>query len=189
MFSNDMKKFIIFTFTVILLLLAGAYYYVSSKEYVIRIPESDLQRKFEERLPLTQTYFFFIQITLKNPRVHLENGSRRVKAGLDVVFNASLDNNPRPIGGIVDVSGGVLYSADKGQFFLTNPLIDRLELQGVPQQYVEKFNVALTQILADYYAKNPIYTLHATDAKQAVARMVLKDVIVENSALVITLGI
>ncbi len=43
--------------------------------------------------------------------------------------------------------------------------------------------------MAKYYEENPIYTLRVTDAKQAAARMVLKDVIIENKELVVTLGI
>ena len=58
----------------------GAYLYFSGKEYVVRIPESDLQAKLEEKLPLTKTYLLFFELTLENPRIRLQNGSKRVKA-------------------------------------------------------------------------------------------------------------
>ena len=175
--------------TILIAVAVGVYFYFSGKEYVVRISESEIQEKLQEKLPLMKTYYFIIQVTLDNPRVHLENGSNRVGAGLDVVFNITLNKNPKPLGGTVDVSGGILYSAEKGQFFLTNPVIENLEVQGIPQDYTDKANKALTKALAEYYEKHPIYTLRATDAKQAAARMVLKDVIIENRELVVTLGI
>jgi hypothetical protein len=121
--------------------------------------------------------------------VRLENGSRRARAGLDVIFNITLDNNPKPLGGTVDVSGGIRYLAEKGQLFLTDPVVEGLAVQGIPQHHTDRANMALTKALAEFYEKHPIYTLHAADAKQAAARMILKDVAVENSELVVTLGI
>ena len=72
---------------------------------------------------------------------------------------------------------------------LTDPVIERMSVQGISQEYLEKANSALTKALADYYSKHPIYTLSTLDAKQTAARMVLKNVVVENRELVITLGI
>lgn len=184
-----MKKVAIAAVVILIAVVAGTYYYFSGKEYVVRLSEPEITEKLEEKLPLTKTYLFVIQVTLDNPRVHLENGSKRVNAGLDVVFNITLNKNPKPIGGKVDASGGILYLAEKGQFFLTNPVVENLQVQGIPAEYTNKLNTALTKALAEYYKKRPIYTLRVTDAKQAVARMVLKDVIVENRELVITLGI
>lgn len=187
--KNTMKRVAFVVVIILMALMAGAYYYFSGKEYVVRLSEADIQRKLEEKLPLTKTYLFIIQVTLNNPRVHLENGSKRVNAGLDVIFNITLNNHPKPIGGTVDVSAGILYLAEKGQFFLTSPIVEKLEVQGIPQQYTDKANMALTKALAEYYAKHPIYTLNTANTKQAAARMILKDVIVENKQLVVTLGI
>lgn len=184
-----MKKVAIVAVVVLITLLAGTYYYFFGKEYVVRLSESDIQSKLEEKLPLTKTYLFIIQVTLNNPRVHLENGSRKVGAGLDVVFNITLNKNSKPIGGTVDVSGGVLYLAENGQFFLTDLVIESLTVQGIAPKYTDKANKALTKALAEYYKNNPIYTLRVSDAKQAIAKMVLKGVIVENQELVVTLGI
>ncbi len=112
-----------------------------------------------------------------------------VSVGLDVIFNITLNKNPKPIGGTLDVSGGVLYLAEKGEFYLTNPIINNLTVQGIAQKYVDKANKALSKALAEYYKNNPIYTLHVTDMKQTAAKLALKDVVVQNKQLVITLGI
>ncbi|MCP4978453.1 MAG: DUF1439 domain-containing protein [Maribacter sp.] len=184
-----MKKVAIAAVIVILAVVVGTYFYFSGKEYVVRITESDIRQKLDEKLPITKTYLFIIQVTLENPRVNLINGSNRVNAGLDVIFNITIGKNPKPLGGTVDASGGINYVPEKGEFYLTNPIIEDFEIQGIPSKYMDKVNEALTKALAEYYSKNPFYTLRATDAKQAAARMVLKNVIVEDKELVVTLGI
>ena len=184
-----MKITAIIAVVILVALAAGTYYYFSGKEYIVRLSESDIQKKLEEKLPLRKTYLLIIEVTLNNPRVHLENGSDRVRAGLDVEFNITLNKILKPVGGTVDASAGIRYMAENGQFFLTNPIIENLEVQGVPEKYTDKINVALTKAIAEYYARHPIYILKTSDTKQALAKMVLQDVIVENNDLVVTLGI
>ncbi|HEO65588.1 MAG TPA: DUF1439 domain-containing protein [Spirochaetes bacterium] len=183
-----MKKVFILVVTALIIVLAGVYYF-SGKEYVIRLSESYIQGKLEEKLPRTKTYFLIIQITLKNPRVHLKHGSNRINAGLDVVFNIRLKKTPKPLEGAIDISGGVIYVAEKSQFFLTNPVIEKLTIQGITSKYTNIANKSLTKALAKYYRKNPIYTLRPTDIKKTITKMVLKKVMIENKELILTLGI
>jgi len=184
-----MRKVAIVAVAILIIIMSGTYYFLSGKEYVVRLSESDLQNKLEEKLPLTKTYLFIVQVTLNNPRVHLENGSEKVRIGLDVVFNITIDKNPKSLGGTVDVYGGILYLPEKGQFFLTDPAIERLTVEGIAPKYIDKVNKALTKTLAKYYETHPVYTLSTSDIKQAAAKMVLKDVIIENQELVVILEI
>ncbi len=184
-----MKKNLLIAAVVILLLLIGAYFYFSGKEYSVRLTELEIQTKLAEKLPITKTYFFIFQLTISNPRVRLENGSSSVNAGLDVVLNITVGENLKPLGGTVDVSGGIRYASENGEFFLTNPKIENFEIQGINPKYTNKVNASITKFLNEYYEKNAIYTLNYSDSKQTVARMILKDVIVDNKELAITLGI
>lgn len=183
-----MNKKVLVVVTIVVMLMAGMYFYFSGKEYTVRISESEIREKLDEKLPITKSYFFIIQITLENPRILLENGTKRVNVGLDLLLNITVGKNPKPLDGTVDVSGGVKYENEKGEFFLTNPVIENLGIQGIPDQYLSKVNSALTKALAKYYQDNPIYTLRLTDGKQAAIHMILKDVVIENKELVITLG-
>ena len=128
-------------------------------------------------------------MVLDNPRLSLINGTDRVDAGLDAALNVHINDMPLSLGGELDVSGGVRYDEIDGQFFLTDPVIENLNIQGIPDRYSERANNVLTKALGEYYADRPIYTLRETDAKQAVAKLLLKDVIVRNRELVVTLGI
>jgi hypothetical protein len=61
--------------------------------------------------------------------------------------------------------------------------------QGIPEKLTSRVNEALGKALNEYYATHPIYTLQATDAKCAAARLLLKDVTVQGKAVVVTLGL
>jgi hypothetical protein len=174
---------------VLVVAVAGTYYYFSGREYVFRFTEAQLQEQLDQQLPLTRSYFLIFQVTLDNPRVSLTDGSNRVRAGLDIVLNAKAGGESRPLGGTIDVTGGVKYVAAKGEFFLTDPVIERLELQGVSPKYAGSVRAVMTKAIAEYYSTHPIYSLKATDVNQAAARLVLKDVVVQGQTLVVTLGV
>jgi Protein of unknown function (DUF1439) len=184
-----MLKKIITLIVVVLAIAAGVYFYVSSKEYVVRIPEKQLQEKLQEKLPISKSYFFIFQVTLDNPRVELTNGNDRINAGLDVVLNIKLGGEEKPLGGSLDASGSIRYEPESGQFYLTDPNIEQFSIQGIPEKHISKATTVMEQALTEYYASHPIYTLKVGDIKQAAAKLVLKSVLVENKELVVVLGI
>ena len=167
----------------------GTYLYFQGNEYRFRFTEAELQDKLAERLPLRKTYLFIFEVVLDDPRLELIEGSNRVNAGLDVTLNIKLNDEPLPIGGELDVSGGVRYEAADGQFFLTEPAIENLSIQGVPAKYTAKVNSVLTKAIGEYYLDRPIYTLKDSDVKNAAAKLLLKTVIVKDQVLIVTLGI
>ncbi|MFP4616010.1 MAG: DUF1439 domain-containing protein [Thiohalorhabdus sp.] len=184
-----MKKIAAAATVIFLLLLGGAYYYFSIGGYVVRLTEPEIQKQLDEQLPLTKTYLVIIEVTLNNPRIDLVEDSDRVRAGLDVEFNITGYQGSKPLEGTVDATSGIAYRAEEGQFYLSDPVIEALKVQGISEEYMDKAKKALTEALAEYYKDQPIYTLDPEDRKQAVARMVLKDVRVEGEELVLTLGV
>ncbi len=184
-----MKKIVISIVAILLILVLGLYLYSSGKEYVFSFSESQIHEKLATKLPLNKKYLIIFEVTLDNPRVTLTNGSDRVAAGLDVILNIWINKNPKPLGGTLDASGGVKYVKNDGEFYLTDPVIEHLSIQGIPEKYLKKANQVLTKAIAEYYESHPIYTLKPTDVKKAATRLVLKNVIIEEQQLVITLGI
>ena len=184
-----MRRTLIIALAAVALLAGGAYYFLYGRKFVYRFTQVELQEALSARLPIQRTYFFVIQVTLDHPRVVLVEGSDRVNAGLDIALNVRLGESGVPLTGSVDASGGIRYEPTEGKFYLTSPLIERLNLQGLPEKYVSRASTALSLALSEYYASHPIYTLNTFDAKQAAAKMTLKSVKVEQQQLVITLGI
>ena len=169
--------------------LISAYFYFAGKEYEIRLTEQQLLEKLNDRMPIKKKYFLIFEVLLDKPRVSLTNGRDRITAGLDMTLNITMQSEKLPLGGTLDVSGGLRYENEKGRFFLTDPVIENLSVQGIPPRFRAKIDQILIKALSEYYAEHPVYTLSALDIKQGAARLVLKKVVIESNQLVVTLGI
>ena len=108
---------------------------------------------------------------------------------MDVGLNIRLATEQRRLGGTIDAAGGIRYDNETGQFFVTDPVIENLSVQGIPEKYTDRTNEVLTIALSEYFAIAPIYTLDTADVKQAITALLLKNVVVEDEQLVVTLGI
>lgn len=184
-----MNKKVVFLGLVLAVAFACVLFYsLSDREYVFRFTEKQIRENVYKKLPIVKDYMV-VKVKLDNPRVFLENGSDRIYAGLDVELDIRLGYNKPPLGGTVDVSGEVRYDPVKGAFFLDNPKVESLGVQGIPVQFTDKVNHVLPLAFVGYYSKYPLYTLKSSDIKQSVAKLILKRVVVENNELVITLGI
>jgi len=181
-------KFLIASVAAVLLVLGGLLL-ASQKNYVFRFSEPELQQKLGDRLPLTKNYLFIFDVTLDEPRVDLVDGSDRIGAGIDVILNIKVGESQTPLGGSVDVIGGVKYVPEQGEFFITDPEIVSLNIQGLPSAYAERAGDVVSRALAEYYRTRPIYSLEGTDASHVATKLLLKDVAVEDQELVVTLGL
>lgn len=184
-----MRKLLPAVLVIVAIGAVGTYLYFQGKEYTFRFTEAELQEKLAERLPLRKTHLFIFEVVLDNPRLELIEGSNRVNAGLDVILNIRISDEPLPLGGELDVSGGVRYEATDGQFFLTDPVVENLSVQGVPAKYTDRVNSVLTLAIGEYFSDRPIYTLNDSDVKTATAKLLLKNVVVEDRVLIVTLGV
>lgn len=167
----------------------AAYFYFSGREYVIVIPEATIQEKLNEKLPLSKTYLIVFNVTLDNPRVDLSEGTDRINAGLDIVLNIKINNHEKPLGGTLDASGALKYVPEEGAFYLAEPVVENLSIQGLPGQYTARASKAAEIALANFYSTRPIYTLKATDTKQAAAKLLLRSLEIQEDKVVAILGI
>ncbi|AOS98563.1 hypothetical protein AUP74_03197 [Microbulbifer aggregans] len=181
---------VLITLGIALLLLATVgYLFYANREHQIRIPEAELQQRFERRLPLTKTYLKFFDVTLENPRVDLLEETGRISAGMDVQVQIRTPGKTRSYGGTVDVAGLVRYESASGRFFLFEPQIERLELGDLKDPTLERVRAVTQKALEEYFSIQPLYELKPGDIRQRAARMVLRNVEIEDEELVITLGL
>ena len=171
------------------LLIIGLYFYFNDREYIVTIPEQTMREKLNEKLPLSKTYLFIFDVVLDNPRISLDSQSNRIGVGLDVLLNIRINDNEKPLGGSVDVSGTIKYLPEEGAFYLTQPDIENLLIEGLSEKYKSKASTVIEKALTNFYSSRPIYTLKSSDAKQIAAKMVLKNLVVKEKNVVVTLGI
>ena len=184
-----MKKVFLLLIGFILISTIAVFLYFTFTEHVITIPEETIQEKIDTQLPVTKNYLFIFDVTLDNPRVNLLEGSNRINAGLDVYVNIKINEQDKTLGGTVDASGSLVYVAEEGAFYLSEPIIESLSVQGVPEKYTDIVSSAIEKLLVGFYSSRPVYKLKPTDIKQAAAKNALKSLVVRDQAMVVTLGI
>ncbi len=182
-----MKKIIFLAALAIILAGAAAAFFLPDRQFEIRLSEEQIIQAVSKKLPFEKSYFVIFDVTLDNPRISLPEDSERVHAGLDVAVDIRLGD--RRVVGSTDASAGIRYQPETGQFFLVEPNVEALALQGMLVAYSEKVDAAVAQALAVFFEKRPVYTLKDDDTRQKVAKYTLKKVIVVDGVLVVTLGL
>lgn len=170
--------------------LAGVAVWVfSERDVVLRFSEDDLRKQLEARLPYEKRYLFIFDVRLEEPRIDLIEGADRIAGGVDIALKAGLGGQAITLNGGADLSGGVRYDAGARALFMTDPVVERLRLPGLPEAYEGEARRAVSLALAEFYETRPIYVLDADTASKAAARLLLKDVAVHNEKLEVTLGL
>ena len=108
---------------------------------------------------------------------------------MDAELDFKIGKEPESLGGGCVVTAGLEYNQEEQAFYLSDAAFETLEIEGVPQKHLDKVQEAagkLAQKLVDHLA---VYRMKATDAKMSAAKLLLKDVAVENGEIHISLGL
>lgn len=173
---------------VLLILVAAAYLYLAGREMEVRISQAQIQRALERSLPVTRTYLAIFELTLDNPRVQLEAGSGRVRAGLDIALAIKSTEGRETFRGSADASGVPSFVAGEAGFYLQAIEVEDLQIEGLEDRQLERLRGVVQLALSEYYRRFPIYRLKDESMRQRLARMALKDVEIEGHEVIITLG-
>ena len=184
-----MKKSLSITAIIIVVALLGTFVYFKGKRYQVIIPQEKIDLKLSERFPATKNYLIIFNITYSNPQVTLLEDEDRVQVGLDATLNIRLNNEPKELGGGVTLTSGIRYDSDAQEFFLDDAIFDRLDIQGIPEKWLEKVAEVASEAAKEFVQSKPVYRLEAKDAKTAAAKLLLKDFEVREQAIHVTLGL
>ena len=156
-------------------------------DLVVSLGQAELQQALRVGFPVEKTYLAVVRVALSEPVVTLRESSDRIE--LAVRVEAGLQGIGKPSRGTADVSCRIRYEPVEGSFYADDPKVERLSLDGHRDGLLEKSSGAVTWILQGLLAGRPIYKLKALDTAHSVAKLVLKDVRVQDGKLRLTLGL
>ena len=183
-----MKRSILFVTLLLVLLFAGGCNGISA-QYDYIITQKQIDDALKAKFPVTKNHLLLFRVTFSNPHVTLLQDSNRIEIGLDAELNIKLPSEAKKLSGTIVVSSGIGYKNDSKQFVLSSPVIDKLEIQGIPQQHIDKVTEFASNAAREYLQEFPVYTLTDKDAKTSLAKMLLKDFQVKGSEIHVMLGL
>ena len=163
--------------------------YLHGKSLTLRITEPQMREQLAMRFPIERTSLLLLRWRLTNPQVSFLPQRQRVVLGLDARLNARLDGQRDDLGGRIEVETALRYDTGRGAFFLIDPVITRLAIDGIPEAHVMRVQTSVRGVLAEMFAQVPVYTLRQADLFQDTARRVLEEVRIEDESIVVVLGL
>jgi hypothetical protein len=156
-------------------------------ETVVSLGQTELQQAIALGFPVEKTYLALVHVRLSDPVVVLKENSDRI--GLSVAVAVGLQGVGKPAQGSAELSCQIRYEPAEGSFYADDPSVDRLTLDGHTEGVLEKTTGAITWIVKGLLLHHPIYTFKAHDFGHSAAKLVLKDVRVQDGKLRLTLGL
>jgi hypothetical protein len=148
----------------------------------IDIDQAQLQRRLDAYFPQKHCTMMVACVTLSQPAVTLTEGSPRVGLSADILV--TLGHRTMP--GQVTFSGVLRYVRYQGDFFLDDVQVDKFALTGVSPDMVQVVRQRGPDALRRTLQGHPIYTLRGDSAREALAKLAVRDVRVVDGKLRVT---
>ncbi|WP_269523469.1 DUF1439 domain-containing protein [Coraliomargarita parva] len=184
-----MKRALIFATILAFVLLIGSYFYFKGKRYQVVIPQETIDLALAEQFPMSKAYLLVFEIHYSNPQVTLLETSDRIQIGLDATLNIRINGEAKHLGGGATLTTAVRYEGGTQSFYLDDAEFDRLEVQGIPEKWLDQVTTFAAKAAREFIDSSPVYRLEAKDAKTATAKLLLKNFEVREQAIHLTLGI
>ena len=152
--------------------------------YTITLTRQDIQTQVERSFPITEENMFS-SITLQSAKVDLQEGSDRLGLIVDAAVSAL---GGLEISGLVHVDGALKYVSQTGEFLLVDAIARSVDIAGVSEPIRMKAAELVTELMKDYFSKNPIYKLNPQTMAEAMVMKAIKSVGVKDGKLVVELG-
>jgi len=148
----------------------------------IDIDQAQLQHRLDAYFPQKHCTLMVACVTLSQPVVALAEGSPRIALSADILV--TLGHREMP--GQVTFSGVLRYVRYQGDFFLDDVQVDKFSLSGVSPEMVQVVKQRGPEALRRALQGHPIYTLRGDSAREALAKLAVRDVRVVNGKLRVT---
>lgn len=151
--------------------------------YRWEIPLTELQRAVEDKFPISKEKYL-LSITLCDPLVNLEEANNRI--GIEFTIDIDTAGNFRATWRGA-VYGSPHYDREKGEFYLLDLKVHRLDDTRPRPRHVGY--ALLEAMLNNVFSSTPILRLQEGNVKHALAKLLVKSVIIGKEKVIVELGL
>jgi hypothetical protein len=180
-----MKKFIIALIVVFIGVAGFLAYRLKSHGLVVNVTEKQIQDHLKAKFPIEKNYVL-TRIALTDPKVTLKEGADRIHFRVTVSVSLPAKAAAKGSG---EFSGEVKYDPEKGQFFLHDSKVEKLEISLLADECQDQVKEMTGMVAKELLNRYPIYKLQMNDPRQSMAKMFLKSVSVSHGKLEIVMGL
>lgn len=150
----------------------------------IEFSRTDIQKELEKRLPITHQQGV-VAITLAQPQLDLLATEQRIKIRVQIIVATAIGGEMR---GIVTANGKLRYKNLNHSFYIDNPMLDELNIEGMPEDVQLQLKIIAQRLLLPALSDQPVYQLKDDNVQEALAKMMLKSITIKNDAIVASLS-
>ncbi len=165
----------------------AAWYLLSGRGYSLELTAAQLQERVAQKFPIRECYLVVVCLDLQQPKVILTEGSD--KLGVSARANINIAGQDKVLESAVEFYGKLRYDAAATAFYFDDLEARQLQVTGVPEMYAARIAEFVPLMLRKRLAAQPVYTLRDSIQHEALVRMALQEVRVENGKLHLILGI
>jgi hypothetical protein len=111
-------------------LLAGCTSLLAPDQREIVVSERKLTEMLDRRISVDKNFFDVLKVKTSNPTVTLDPQTQRLRVDLDLRVGHPFSS--QPLTGRTGISGGLAFDPATRTVLLTEPRVERLELEAVP---------------------------------------------------------
>jgi len=164
---------------------AGAWWLLT-RDAVVTVSQSELQQRLTAAFPIQKAYLGVFTLTLSHPIVNLQPGSDRLDFAVDAGADAL--GGALHTGGTGRLSARVRFVPATRDLFLDDARVESLDIHGLPAQYQGMAAQGAGLAAQEYFQRHPLLTVKRPLYQSPLGRFVVKNAVVDNGALKITLG-
>jgi hypothetical protein len=138
-----------------------------------------------QQFPLEKTNYW-LTVRLSDPIVKLDEAANRIGVELTICLQ-TLGNISFQWRGLID--GRLEYRRKTGGFYLLNPNLCHLRLDGAPSRYQSITRTIIGVLLDKVFATTPIYQLDTTKFQHSLTKLLLKSMTIKNDKILVELGL
>jgi hypothetical protein len=156
-----------------------------AQAYTLSITQKELQTMIEIWFPVTQPTAIG-DVKLSSPKIRMPDDTGRINFAVNINLEMP-DQYIAKGNGVID--GKLDYNAERGEFYLREPRLLKLEVDGLPSSYDAIVLSVINDLTQQQLPLIVVYRLDKEEIGQASVLRTLKSVRVQKGRLLLELGL